>query len=90
MTSFEISKQRGIPGHHKLIPCTFHGDLQRNPSETLVNVNRCSNENHLMTHCFGWPESPKNFVRFAENLWEEFVFEVLLGLDFSLQPNTGL
>ena len=29
-------------------------------------------------------------MRFAENLWEEFVFEVLLGLDFSFQPNTGL
>ena len=29
-------------------------------------------------------------VIFAENLWEEFVFEVLLGLNFSFQPNTGL
>ena len=28
-------------------------------------------------------------ARFAENLWEEFVFEVLLGLNFSHQPNVG-
>jgi len=43
-----------------------------------------------MTHCFGWPEGLENLVRFAENLWEEFVFEILLGLDFSCQPNAGL
>ena len=41
-------------------------------------------------YCFGWPEGLESLVRFAENLWEEFVFEVLLGLDFSFQPNTGL
>ena len=29
-------------------------------------------------------------MRFAEELWEEFVFEVLLGLDLSCQPNSGL
>ena len=43
-----------------------------------------------MTHCFGGPEGLESLVRFAEKLWEEFVFEVLLGLDFSRQPNTGL
>jgi len=29
-------------------------------------------------------------VRFAQKLWEEFVFEVLLGLDLSRQPNARL
>ena len=29
-------------------------------------------------------------MRFAEKLMKEFVFEVLLGLDFSRQPTTGL
>jgi len=43
-----------------------------------------------MTHCFGWPKGLKTLVKFAEKLREEFVFEVLLGLDFSRQPTTGL
>ena len=29
-------------------------------------------------------------MRFAKKLWEEFVFDVLLALDFSRQPNTEL
>jgi len=48
------------------------------------------NKNHLMTHCFGQPDGLESLVRFAEKVCEEFVFEVLLGLDFSCQPNTGL
>jgi len=43
-----------------------------------------------MTHCFGQPDGLENLGRFAEKLWEEFVFEVLLGLNFSSQPNRGL
>ena len=43
-----------------------------------------------MKHCFGRPKGLESLVRFTENLWEEFVFEVLLGLDFSRQPNAGL
>jgi len=43
-----------------------------------------------MTHCFGWSEGLESLVRFAENIWEEIVFEVLLGLDFFCQPNAGL
>jgi len=43
-----------------------------------------------MTHCYGWPEGLKSLVRFAENLREEFVVEVLLDLDFFHQPNIGL
>ena len=43
-----------------------------------------------MTHCFGRPKGLQGLVRFAEKLWEEFVFEVLQGLDFPRQPNTGL
>ena len=43
-----------------------------------------------MTHCFGWPDGLESLVRFVKKLWEEFVFEVLLGFDFSHQPNTGL
>jgi len=46
-----------------------------------------------MTHCFGWPKGLESLVRFAEKLWEEFVFGVLLGLNFSHQgweqPNHG-
>ena len=48
------------------------------------------NKNHLMTHCFGRPEGLDSLVRFTEKLWEEFVFEVLLGLHFSRQPSAGL
>jgi len=48
------------------------------------------NENHLMTHSLGRPEGLESFVKFAELLWEEFVFEVLLGLDLSRQPSAGL
>ena len=43
-----------------------------------------------MTHCFGRRHGLESLVRFAEKLWEEFVFDVLLGLDFSHQPNTEL
>ena len=48
-----------------------------------------TNENHLMTHCLGGQVGLASLERFAEKLWEEFVFEILLGLDFSLQQNTG-
>ena len=37
-----------------------------------------------MTHCFGQPNGLESLVRFAENLWEEFMFEVLLGLDSAI------
>ena len=43
-----------------------------------------------MTHCFGRPEGLETLVRFTEKLWKEFVFEGLLGLNFSLQQNTRL
>jgi len=43
-----------------------------------------------MTHFFGRPEGLESLVRFAEQLGEEFVFEVLFGHDFSCQPTTGL
>jgi len=48
------------------------------------------NENHLMTHSLGRPEGMESLVRFAKKLWEEFVFEVLLGLNLSCQPSAGL
>ena len=43
-----------------------------------------------MTHCFGRPDGLERLVRFVKKLREEFVFEVLLGFDFSRQSNTGL
>jgi len=43
-----------------------------------------------MTYCFGRPEGLESLVRFAEKLWEEFVFKVLLGLDLSRQQSAGL
>jgi len=61
-------------------------NCKENHLKTLASVS----ENHLMTYCFGQPEGLESLVRFAKNLWEEFLFEVLLGLNFSCQPTTGL
>ena len=42
-----------------------------------------------MTYCLGWPEGPESLVRFAEKLGEEFVFEVLFGLNFPIRLPHG-
>ena len=90
MTSFEFSKQRvytRIPQTYSVyVKWRFAKKITRKSWQARADVN----ENHLMTHCFGWPKDLESLVRFAEKLREEFVFEVLLGLDFSRQPTTGL
>ena len=43
-----------------------------------------------MTHCLGYPVGLANLERFAAKLREEFLFEVILGINFSHQPTTGL
>ena len=43
-----------------------------------------------MTHNLGRPEGLESLVGFAEKLWEDFVVEVLLGLDLTRQPSAGL
>jgi len=65
----------------------FNCDLQRNLIEYHCKHLQIKNENQ---HCFGWPEGLESLVRNAKKLWEEFVFEILLGIDFPRQPNTGL
>ena len=62
---------------------------KENQLKTLVSTNRCEQKPPYDTLLWAarWPGE---FGEIRRKVCEEFVFEVLLGLDFSCQPNTGL
>ena len=67
-----------ILGYSKLILCMFNGDLQTKP---LGKHEQMQTKPTLWHIVMGGLES---LVRFAKNLWEEFVFEVFFGPRFFL------
>ena len=61
---------------------------KENQLNTMVSIYRYKQKPPYDT-LFGWPEGLESLVRFAEKLWEEFVFEVLLSLSFPVSQAQG-
>ena len=59
----------------KVISCMFNGDLQRKQLDYLIKY---TNENHLMTYCLEDTIVLESLQQVAEQLWKEFVLEIIL------------